>query len=109
VEVRTVFIVDAWKGRDRLWRVFWLYGVLTSALITGVFLWLISSDTAGFGLRQLLLAAFVPYTAWILVSVWRCAFNARNEVWGHIARALTIAWAINASLLVVFAELDLIL
>jgi len=104
-----MFIVAAWRGKEPLWRVFWLYGVLTSVVVTGAFLWLVITGAGGFGLRQILVVAFVPYTAWILVSIWRCAFNARNEVYGHLARGMTIAWAVNATLLVLFAELDMVI
>lgn len=104
-----MFVVKAWKGKEPLWRVFWLYGVLISALVTAVFLWLVATDAGSFGLRQLLLIAFVPYTAWILVSIWRCALNVRNETYGHLARWLTVAWALNTTFLVISAELDMVL
>lgn len=44
------------------------------------------------------LAAFVAYTAWIMRAVWVNAFNAEKETYGHIARALNVAWAINSVL-----------
>jgi hypothetical protein len=28
--------------------------------------------------------------------LWRCAFNVEKPVYSHMARALTVAWAINA-------------
>jgi hypothetical protein len=40
--------------------------------------------------------------------VWRCAFNVENENYAYIARALTVAWAINAALVLGFLELELI-
>lgn len=104
-----MFVTKAWKGKEPLWRVFWLYGVLTSALVTAVFLWIVATDVESFGLRQLLLIVFVPYTAWILVSIWRCAFNVGAEIYGHLARWLTVAWALNAAFLVISAELDMVL
>ena len=62
-----------------------------------------STDTVWFQVVLLLLAA---YTVWIVIAVWRCAFNVRDERLGHIARALTVAWAINASLVLGFLELE---
>jgi hypothetical protein len=53
----------------------------------------------------LLLAA---YTVWIVVSVWRCAFNVENPLYGHMARALTVAWAINALMVLGFLELQVV-
>lgn len=104
-----MFIVDAWKGEKSLWTVFWLYGVLPSAVATGVFVWLVSQDLSGGGLRQFLLFAFVPYTIWVLVAIWRCAARAPDPLMGGMARGLTVAWAINATLLIVFAEFDLLI
>jgi len=46
----------------------------------------------------LLLLGFVAYTAWILVAVWRSAENVGRKDYGLIARALTVAWAINSVL-----------
>jgi len=101
-----MFIVDAWKGSKPLWTVFWLYGVVPSTIATGVFLWLVSQGASGSGLRQLLLAAFAPYTIWVLVAIWRAAAHAPDPLMGGMARGLTVAWAINATMLVVFAEMD---
>lgn len=96
----------AWQGRLPLAKVFWGYGVLLSTLITLLYVWLSLRDGGGTPLRQLLVLAFVPYTAWILVSIWRCAVNVQRPYYGGMARALTIAWALNAALLIVFVEMD---
>lgn len=96
----------AWQGRLPLGKVFWLYGVLLSTLVTLLYVWLALREDGGSSLRQFLVLAFVPYTAWILVSIWRCAPNARRPYYGDMARALTVAWAINAALLIVFVEMD---
>jgi hypothetical protein len=56
----------------------------------------------GSGWFQLVLAALAPYTVWIVISVWRCAFNVEKPLYGHIARALTVSWAINAVLVLGF-------
>ena len=37
----------------------------------------------------------VPYTTWILTSVWMCARNVGNPMWGDAARFLTFIWALN--------------
>ena len=88
------------RGSSRLWVVFWIHGVLTSQLIFGAILYFYRQ--VGTPLLAFLLAGFVAYTAWIMRSVWVNAFNVRKEVYGHIARALTVAWAINAVLVSVF-------
>ncbi len=102
------FVASCWRGESRLWLVFWIYGVLLSTIVSGVFLALLATEDPIPGLEQFLIVTFIPYTVWILVSIWRCAFNVENKIHGHVTQALTIAWAINATLLIISAELGLI-
>jgi hypothetical protein len=95
-----------WRGRGPLWKAYWLYGVLGSNVLALILLVLLQRgaiDSAWFQIVLLLLAA---YTVWIVVSVWRCAFNVENPMYAHMARALTAAWAINALLVLGFLELQ---
>ena len=95
-----------WRGGGPLWKVYWLYGVLGSNVLALLLLLLVRADavaTLWFQIVWLLLAA---YTVWIVVSVWRCAFNVENPMYGHMARALTVAWAINALMVLGFLELE---
>lgn len=97
-----IFLLRNWRGETQLWRVYWLYGVAGSAALTiliaapGVLGWYTAATVV------LALAIGLAYTAWIVVSIWRCAFNITDEplgiprdVLGTMARGLTIAWAIN--------------
>lgn len=95
-----------WRGHGPLWKVYWLYGVLGSNLLALILFLLMQRgaiDSVWFQLVLLLLAA---YTVWIVVAVWRCAFNVANSMYGHMARALTVAWAINALMVLGFLELE---
>ena len=95
-----------WRGRGPLWKAYWLYGVLGSNVLALILLVLLQRgaiDSAWFQIVLLLLAA---YTVWIVVSVWRCAFNVEKAMYGHMARALTVAWAINALMVLGFLELQ---
>ncbi len=98
--------VAAWRGRQPLWKVFWVYGVSVSGLLIAFYLLAFAVEAVA--LRQILVLGFAPYTAWLLVSLWRCAFNVREPFWGMLARFLTIAWACNAALILVFIEMNLI-
>jgi hypothetical protein len=60
-------------------------------------------------LRQALLLCFAAYTAWILVSLWRCANNTKDKRWGTLARFLTVAWAGNTILVLTFLQLGLLI
>ena len=106
--MRRNFVASCWRGDGPLWLVFWIYGVLLSTIVTGLFLALLATEDSIPGLEQFLFVAFIPYTVWILVSIWRCAFNVENKIYGHVAQALTIAWEIKATLLIISAELGLI-
>jgi hypothetical protein len=97
--------LDAWRGQASLFVVFWGYGVLLStALIAAFVAALYRSDAVA---QQILLPLFGIYTAWVLVSVWRCAQGARAP-WGMMAQLLTIAWAGNAIMVTGFLQLRLL-
>lgn len=96
----------AWRGEMELWRVFWGYGVLASLVLIALF-----ATAMNLGeklLQQALILTFAAYTVWILVAIWRCAPNAL-PYWGNLARRLTLAWALNAGLVLTFLEIDLVL
>lgn len=97
--------LDAWRGRAPLWRVFWLHGAGVSVCLLA---WLLP----GLEHRHVLplqagLAAYMGYTAWVLVAVWRCTANAA-PFWGDLARIVTVAWAANTLMLGVFLEIELL-
>lgn len=98
--------IRAWRGQEPLWKVFWLYGVATSSLMIAIYVFAFVVERVA--LRQILVICFAPYTAWTLVSVWRCANNAREQFWGMLARFLTVAWAFNTIIILVFVEINLI-
>jgi hypothetical protein len=96
--------VRAWYGLEPLWKVFWGYGVLASAVI--IALYAVATIERRAAMQQLLLMFFAGYTIWILVSVWRCAATSM-PIWQTLARSSTVAWAVNAVLVIFFLELDL--
>ena len=99
--------IRAWRGEEPLWKVFWVYGVATS--VTIVTLYIVAFYDGRMALRQVLLPCFAAYTAWILVSVWRCASNTNEKLWSTRARFLTVAWAGNTILILIFLQLNLLI
>lgn len=83
----TSLVALYWSGRGKLWKVYWLYGVIGTWVIG-----LLGGFAAGlFGLSaRLVLAIFLPYNLWVVVSVWRCAFNGDSRIWGYIARVAVL-------------------
>jgi len=96
----------AWHGQQPLWKVFWVYGVAASGVLIAVYALGFYLEQAA--LRQILVICFAPYTAWIVISVWRCADNSEERYWGMLARFLTVAWACNAILILLFVQFNLI-
>jgi hypothetical protein len=99
--------IRAWRGEEPLWKVFWVYGVATSVTIAAF--WVVAIYDGRMALRQVLLLCFAAYTAWILVSVWGCAGNTKEKLWGTLARFLIVAWAANTILVLTFLQLDLLI
>jgi hypothetical protein len=95
-----------WRGHGPLWKAYWLYGVLGSNVLALTLFVLMERSALGTVWFQLVLLLLAAYTVWIVVSVWRCAFNVETPMYGHMARALTVAWAINALLVLGFLEIE---
>ena len=80
-------IARAWRGQERLWKVFWLYNFLLGSAVIAA----IDAVPA----EQVVLVIFILVTAlawavWVGVSLWRCAFNSSWRGWGYIARGLVV-------------------
>lgn len=93
---------DRKTGNRRLWQVFWVQGVLVSHVL---FAMLLAAYNAAEWVFVLAVAGFLVYTAWIMRQVWINAFNVDNEVNAHVARAVTVVWALNAVLVCGFLML----
>jgi hypothetical protein len=82
-------------GRGPLRRLFWLWGVLGSWILFALFYTALTQLGVTWGLFFVSAVIMVPYTAWVLTSVWMCATNVDNRMWGDAARFLTFFWALN--------------
>lgn len=100
------FVHRIWRGECSLGPVFWLYGVLGSALLSVLFLF--TRDHEGVTGQQALLGILALYTIWVIGSIWRSAKRAEVDHLHASARAFTVAWTINAVLLLGFFEVDLL-
>lgn len=94
-------------GGELLWRAFWLYGVLGSALLAGALLWG-HAEQPGPARAAAGVLLFAGYTAWAACRIWRSAFNAEDREWGYAARAVVVFWVLNAVLGLGFLLLDLL-
>ena len=83
------------KGDGPLWKVFWLWGVVGSWILFAIFLFAVQSLGITWPLVIITGIVMLPYSVWILASVWQCAPNVRNDFWANLARFLTLVWALN--------------
>lgn len=75
----------AWKGDEKLWKVFWIYQWLFGiALASG---WVLS-ENVGLLAEGVVLVVVAVWFVWVVVAQWRCSFNARWRGWGYFVRAL---------------------
>lgn len=82
------FLSRCWRGQERLYKVFWVYGLLLNLPFFAV------GVAAGYLHMPLLLVPLVPvyvaYLVWVLVSMWRCAFNSSWSGWAYLGRAWVV-------------------
>jgi len=97
-------IKASWTGNERLWKVFWIYNWLFGTAIG------VGSEAAEKALpwpALLVISLFtVVYAIWVIVSLWRCAFNASWRGWGYIVRVMVVVTVIGMVLVGVGVFLD---
>ena len=78
------FLVTSWRGQERLYKVFWVYGFAIHLVFFAV------GVAAGYLGAPAILLPLVPlylaYSVWLLVSMWRCAGNVDWSGWTYLAR-----------------------
>ncbi|MBN2603372.1 MAG: outer membrane protein assembly factor BamE [Candidatus Thermoplasmatota archaeon] len=105
------FIKKNWNGKEKLWKVFWIWNLLFQVIISTVTdiifiatvfpVWLMIAANNNFNNispLQFLLAFFgilvtlfsLSYFVWSLVSLWRSAFNSSKRIFGYLARCWVI-------------------
>ncbi|MAF31292.1 MAG: hypothetical protein VXY83_01925 [Pseudomonadota bacterium] len=72
------YFVYCWSGQEALWKVFWLYLVLGTFLISS-FLVAPLAVTGGRLAESLALLVVLPYFAWAIKATWACAENIETD------------------------------
>lgn len=92
-----------WQGEGPLWKLYWIYGVLLSSVGGAAILGAVIQGALPVPILIILLAVALIYTGYILISIWRSAFNIESDplgidrdAWAWLARVLTVGWALNA-------------
>ena len=87
------FLLSYWDGEQKLWKAFWLLGFIFQILFFYFLLFLLYVGmllklTWSIKITIFLLSNI--YTVWILVSIWNCAYNVKNKIWGNLSRVIVV-------------------
>ena len=87
------FLLSYWDGEQKLWKAFWLLGFIFQILFFYFLLFLLYVGmllklTWSIKITVFLLSNI--YTIWILVSIWNCAYNVKDKIWGDISRVIVV-------------------
>ena len=94
-------IKASWNGNERLWKVFWIYNWLFGAAFD--LAWQVAEPRLPVAAQAVLGLLALVWAVWVLVSLWRCAFNSSWRGWGYIVRGFVVV-CVLATILVVGAE-----
>ncbi len=94
-----------WRGIAPLSVAFWFYGIFASWIQIALYALAVYHENVF--IQQMLLIIFATYTVWILISIWRCS-QPPDTLWSLTARLLTVVWAANAAMVLLFLQLDLL-
>ena len=88
-----IFLLSYWDGEQKLWKAFWLLGFIFQILFFYFLLFLLYVGmllklTWSIKITVFLLSNI--YTVWILVSIWNCAYNVKNKIWGDVSRLVVV-------------------
>jgi len=98
------WLTRCWNGEEEIWKLVWIYGVFLVFLsqVAVVALRLLSSvalDNPAAYEGKIFIWLEVFYCLWMLVSLWRCAFNADWNLWGYCVRTIVILYVLLYCLL----------
>ena len=94
------FLIEPLQGKTSLGRVFWLYGVLGSILVSALGLLL---DPGNAFVMRLYIAFGLLFTLYVTVATYRCAGNCHSKA---LARVVRVSAVLTIVLLPVFAYLE---
>ena len=86
-------LLSYWNGERKLWKAFWIMGFAFQILF---FYFLLFLSYIGFlfgltwSIKVIIFLISNIYTIWILVSIWNCAYNVKNKIWGDLSRLIVV-------------------
>lgn len=96
------------KGKEKLWKVFWLWFVAVVTFLAVVFKfaapYALANDSFMENWLQWVFLVLLVYGIWIMMALWRCAFNATWKGWGYMVRLMVagIVGIVGLAILMMF-------
>ena len=90
------YLKYCFTGKEVLWKIFWLYGVVGSLILSMFFVAPLAA-TGGRLAESIALLVISPYMVWVLKSIWQSAENIEKDDFKGVPKAyLTLAAKICA-------------
>jgi hypothetical protein len=93
------FLLEPLRGRTSLSKVFWLYGLLGSVLVSAIGL---AFDAGNEAAMRTYMVLSLLFTVYVTVATYRCASNCQSKFLARLARISAVA---SLMMLPVFAYL----
>ena len=87
------FLLSYWNGKQKLWKAFWVMGFVFQILFFYFLLFLLYLGLLiglTWSIKIIIFLMSNIYTIWILVSIWNCAYNVKNKIWGNLSRVIVV-------------------
>ena len=87
------FLLSYWNGKQKLWKAFWIMGFVFQILFFYFLLFLLYLGLLiglTWSIKIIIFLMSNIYTIWILVSIWNCAYNVKNKIWGNLSRVIVV-------------------
>lgn len=85
-------LAAAFRGEEKLWKTFWVYG-FGGSIILNIINSILTSILMLLGIPMMLV--MLAFQVWSSIAIWRCAPNVKNKIWGQVARVLVVLSAIG--------------
>jgi hypothetical protein len=89
-------IRDVWFGREKLWKVFWLYHFLLGTFLGFILELVLLKEKTLFSI--FFLAFYTVFSIWVLRGLYSCRFNLENK--SFIPTLITFIVCLNSFFLV---------
>jgi len=94
------FLTEPLQGKTSLSKVFWLYGVLGSILVSAIGL---AVDSGNQFLMRVYIAFGLLFSVYVTIATYQCAGNCQSKT---LARFVRVSAVISLAVLPVFAYLE---